>query len=324
MRVVLGGTFDVLHRGHEALLRTAFELGGEVLIGLTTDAFALGTRSEVTPYGEREANLVRYLRRRRWGPFRVEPIDDAFGPAVREPSLDALVVSAEREAVARELNEARERRGLPTLAIHVVPMFLAEDCVPVSARRIRSGEVDREGRMQRPLRVHVGSTNPVKVRAARQVFRDVFREVRVKGVKVFSEVEEQPFEGDAIRGAANRARAALQDVDFGVGVEAGLFWSEEANAYLDVQWCAVVDKRDVVTYGHGPGFAYPAEVLRRVKEGATVGTAMEALTGVRDIGRRMGAIGYLTKGRWNRTELTKTAVLAALVPRIRRDLYFVR
>ncbi|TLZ70409.1 MAG: phosphopantetheine adenylyltransferase, partial [Methanobacteriota archaeon] len=38
MRVVLGGTFDILHEGHEALLRAAFEgRPAEVLIGLTTD-----------------------------------------------------------------------------------------------------------------------------------------------------------------------------------------------------------------------------------------------------------------------------------------------
>ncbi|MEK6911713.1 MAG: adenylyltransferase/cytidyltransferase family protein, partial [Candidatus Thermoplasmatota archaeon] len=40
----MGGTFDILHVGHKALLDAAFALGGEVFIGLTTDAMARQTR----------------------------------------------------------------------------------------------------------------------------------------------------------------------------------------------------------------------------------------------------------------------------------------
>ena len=66
MRVVLGGTFDILHKGHEALLRAAFEGRPEqVLIGLTTDRFARESRTRVNPYGVRERNLKRFLAARK-------------------------------------------------------------------------------------------------------------------------------------------------------------------------------------------------------------------------------------------------------------------
>src|SRR5207245_1871676 len=82
MRVVLGGTFDILHKGHEALLRTAFEGRPErVLIGLTTDRFARESRSGVNPYAARERNLKRFLTARKWGPAKIEPIDDPYRPA---------------------------------------------------------------------------------------------------------------------------------------------------------------------------------------------------------------------------------------------------
>jgi non-canonical (house-cleaning) NTP pyrophosphatase len=48
---------------------------------------------------------------------------------------------------------------------------------------------------------------------------------------------------------------------------------------------------------------------------------MEVATGIEDIGEKMGAVGYLTKGKLNREELTEQAVLMALVPRIRKELY---
>ena len=65
MRVVLGGTFDILHAGHEALLRAAFDGDPEaVVIGLTTDRFARESRSKVNPYAVRQRNLKRFLAAR--------------------------------------------------------------------------------------------------------------------------------------------------------------------------------------------------------------------------------------------------------------------
>src|SRR5437867_2231585 len=138
MRVVLGGTFDILHKGHEALLRAAFEGRPEqVLIGLTTDRFARESRTRVNPYAVRERNLKRFLTARKWRPARIEPIDDAYGPADDLPDLDVIVVSAERYPVAVALNEVRATKGLHPLEIRAVPMVLAQDGLPIASHRIR-------------------------------------------------------------------------------------------------------------------------------------------------------------------------------------------
>ncbi|MEK6987021.1 MAG: inosine/xanthosine triphosphatase [Candidatus Thermoplasmatota archaeon] len=322
MRVAMGGTFDLLHDGHKALLGAAFALKPEVvLIGLTTDRFATETRAEVNPYDARERNLRRLLRSKGWRTFRIEPIDDAYGPADDLPDLDAIVVSAERAAVARSLNQVREQKGLRPLQIHRVPMVLAADGLPIASRRLRSKVIDSHGTRLQPLVVHVGTDNPVKVRAVRHVFEDLFERPRVKMVPVASGVPEQPFDQQAPVGALNRARAALQEADFGVGIEAGLIWDPSVGDYLDVQYCAVVDRAGRITLGHGPGFEYPPAVVAKAKAGATVGQAMAELTGVREIGSKYGAIGFLTERRMDRDALTEAAVLMAMVPRIRRGLF---
>lgn len=322
MRVAMGGTFDILHDGHKALLAAAFRLPrADVLIGLTTDPFARQTRERVNPYDARERNLRRYLRSKGWTRFHVEPIDSAYGPADDRPDLEAIVVSAERAGVAKGLNDTRVAKGLRPLEVHTVPMVCAQDGMPIQSRRIRAGIINPRGVRLATLLVSVGSDNPVKARAVRRVFSDLFARVRVRMVPVSSGVPEQPFDQQAPIGAMNRARAALTDTDFGVGVEAGLVWDASVGDYLDVQYCAVVDRSGRTTLGHGPGFGYPPAVIRRVKAGATVSEAMAELTGVREIGSKHGAIGYLTERRMDRDALTEAAVLMAMVPRIRRQLY---
>jgi inosine/xanthosine triphosphatase len=320
----LGGTFDLLHLGHEALLAKAFALGDEeVIIGVTSQRMAKRTRKAVNSLTVRRRNLETFLRSKRWfRRARIAVLEDIAGPAALEEDIDAIVVSAERAEAAHEINRQRERRGHRPMEVVLVPMRLAEDCMPIAARRIRAGEIDREGRMRRPLVVRVGSTNRVKVDAAKRAFSGVFRRSEVRGVEVPSKVSAQPFEEETIDGAVARARSAIGDGDYGVGIEAGLFWDEGAKDYLDVQYCAIVDRGGLVTIGHGPGFAYPKAVIEAVKRGKTVGEAMEAFSKVKNIGRRIGAIGWLTEGVIDRTRLTEAAVLMALVPRVRRDLYF--
>ena len=322
MRVASGGTFDILHDGHRALLGAAFALKPRlVLIGLTTDRFAHESRPRVNPYAVRERNLARLLRSRKWTRFRIEPIDDAYGPADDLGDLDAIVVSAERHGVAVALNEVRKAKGLHALHIHTVPMVLAQDGLTIASRRIRAGVIDPRGVRTKPLDIRVGTGNPVKARAVRRVFADLGWRARVRAVRATSEVAEQPFDHEAIRGAMNRAKAALGEGDFGVGIEAGLVWDAHAADYFDVQYCAIADRSGRVTAGHGPGFSYPPAVIRKVKAGATVGEAMSSLSGVRDLGAKHGAIGHLTKRRLDRDRLTESAILMALVPRIRPELY---
>jgi len=175
------------------------------------------------------------------------------------------------------------------------------------------------------LRVAVGSRNPVKLRATRNVFRMVVGRVRVMGVKVEKPFAQPLDQAQIIEGAASRAKQALKagNYDLGVGIEAGLAPAPRTRSgFVDVQWCAILDREGNLTLGHGSGFEYPLdvtdEVIVRKRE---VSEAMERLSGIERIGQRMGAIGYLSRGRLNRTRLTEQAVFMAMLPRMRANLY---
>lgn len=326
-RVAVAGTFNILHAGHRELLNRAIDEAGngELLIGLTTDEFAgIERGTEVRPYKERERSLQEFL-----GGFSVRyaiiPINNRFGPAV-DGDIDALVASEATEGTAMEINRLRKERGRKEMKIVVVPHLLAADSVPISSTRILNGEIDENGRLKGKMVVAAGSQNPVKVSAIREVFQRAFSgtDIEIVERRVASEVSEQPFDEETIRGAINRSRNALKGTGahYGVGIEAGLFFNSTLGRYLDVQYCAIIDRNDMITVGHGAGFSYPDEVISAVldgkKDGITIGDAMKIVYGKEEIGRKEGAVGFLSRGLLNRKELTEHAIITALIPRINR------
>lgn len=148
--VAAGGTFDEFHKGHRALLMKAFEVGETVLIGLTSDDFAMKLRPlknhEIAPYEKRLVELKEFLRPQGLlERARIIPLNDAYGVTLHEGYLNALVVSQESEYMAQEINKKRKKKSLAPLHVVVVKMVPAENCVPISTTRIRRGEIDREG-----------------------------------------------------------------------------------------------------------------------------------------------------------------------------------
>ncbi len=171
------------------------------------------------------------------------------------------------------------------------------------------------------MRVAVGSCNPTKVKGVEEAFKHFFNDVEVLPRSVNSGVPPQPFNGDVIRGAINRAVNAFCDCDFSVGIEAGFFKTEGTiTGYIDFQVAAVYDG-DRCTLGFGPGFEFPPKVVEEALRGKEAGDVMEEITGIKNIGERMGAIHYLSKGVVSRTDLTRIAVIMALIPRLNKDLY---
>jgi inosine/xanthosine triphosphatase len=174
------------------------------------------------------------------------------------------------------------------------------------------------------MRVAVGSRNPVKVKATKNVLEQIYEDVEVVSIDADSGVPDQPFGIDqTIEGAINRAKNAYsEEFDIGVGIESGLMETPNSlTGYIDLQWCAVFDG-EKITLGVSSGFEYPPAVIEEVLTGKEVGDVMDKVTGVTNLGQKTGAVSYLSKGMLDRTENTEQCVLTAMIPLMNENVYF--
>jgi pantetheine-phosphate adenylyltransferase len=151
----LGGTFDIpIHKGHEALLRKAFACADYCNIGLVTDEYAWrkGKRS-IKSFDERKAGLVKFLSSMKVGSkrYRITGLDNFFdeGLLAKTCKVEAVVVSTETLPGARGINIIREDYDLKPLEIVEVAMVRAKDGLPISSTRIRTEEIDKNGKILR-------------------------------------------------------------------------------------------------------------------------------------------------------------------------------
>ena len=147
--IAMGGTFDIIHRGHLTLLANAFEISDKVIIGLTSDEFVQKKgKKAIHKYDERLKNLLSIIFKEFPNVFfEISKLNNDFGPAVLEKDVQALIVSDETSNQGNLLNTLRSKNNLPPVEIIVVPMFLAKDGIRISTTRIKNSEIDSDGNL---------------------------------------------------------------------------------------------------------------------------------------------------------------------------------
>ncbi len=163
-RVLVAGTFDGIHAGHEAILTAAVEAGEHVTVGLTSDVFVAKFKKNqpIATFSDRKAGLEQWLGVHGYSDRAlIIPIDDPYEPAASLTDLEMLVVTPDTTSRGEEINSIRKGKGLAPLGLLVVPLVPAQDLKPVSSTRIRSGEIDTTGRLILPLTLRPELGKPV-------------------------------------------------------------------------------------------------------------------------------------------------------------------
>jgi len=161
--------------------------------------------------------------------------------------------------------------------------------------------------------IGVGSTNPVKIRAAQQACEQVFPSFEIVSKDVASGVSAQPRSDEETRlGAHNRAVHVLDETsaDLAIGIEGGV--QDSSDGLLNSVWICVMGKDRVPFYSNGVRFLLPKKVADAIYEGQEMGPALDALTQQKDTKKNMGMVGLVTQGIVGRAEAYTAVIKLAL------------
>ena len=173
-------------------------------------------------------------------------------------------------------------------------------------------------------KVIIASTNPVKINTAKIAFEIFFTDIQFDfiGLSVKSNVSDQPMPNkETMLGAKNRVtNAILKDssADFYVGMEGGIEYIKDK--MFSFSWVVISNKK-TLGMGKSASFQLPPKLKELIEDGMELGEADGIVFGVENSKQKMGAIGLLTNGVVNRTDLYVTPTMFALLPFTRTDLY---
>jgi len=148
--VAVGGTFDMLHKGHIKLIKKALAIGSTLIIGLTTDEMLQTFKKthSIAKFDERKASLLNLFRCiKALHRVQIVPLNDPHGIDILRKDVEALLVSEETVQRGEEINTIRKTLNLQPLKLVVLHTVLADDGYPISSTRIRLGEIDRNGHL---------------------------------------------------------------------------------------------------------------------------------------------------------------------------------
>jgi cytidyltransferase-like protein len=145
--VATGGTFDILHRGHYKLLLKAFEVGKQVIIGVSSDNYATLKKKKITnEYSFRLKNLKKFIEQEfNKSNYSIYKLNDFYGPTVLTRDVQAIVTTERTKENCIRINKLRRSKGMPQLEIIIVPLVEDREGKVISSTRIREGEIDING-----------------------------------------------------------------------------------------------------------------------------------------------------------------------------------
>lgn len=174
-------------------------------------------------------------------------------------------------------------------------------------------------------KIVVGSTNPVKVEAAKLAFTAMFPDEQfdVQGIDAPSNITEQPWgDEETLAGARNRiaaTKALVPDAQFWVANESGV---KDVGTDLFITNWVIIANADYMSTTHSASFVIPPDIAAMLRTGVELGPALEQKFGAEAAKRGAGGAGKLTHGVITRCDLLRQAMVTALIPFTNPDLYF--
>lgn len=175
------------------------------------------------------------------------------------------------------------------------------------------------------MKILIGTKNPGKIEGAKQAFEKYFNDVEIEGIKVRSEVGDQPVNEEIFEGAKNRvknlkiyAKENNLEVDFYIASEAGI--TNLLGDWIDINAAVIEDKQGIQSVGTSQGFEIPNKYVDEIIQ-TELGQVMDKIFSKSHLNTGKGGISFLTHDEITRIDLTRNAFLMALIKHINGDLW---
>ncbi|MBQ2864217.1 MAG: DUF84 family protein [Clostridia bacterium] len=168
------------------------------------------------------------------------------------------------------------------------------------------------------MKVLIGTKNPGKIEGAKRALAKYFDNFELEGVKVSSDVADQPVGIETYNGALNRVNNLVAyakqnniEADLFLSVESGL--TSELGFWAITNIAVIKNSKGEMGVGSSASFPVPNKYVEQIKT-QTLGTVMDNIFNESDLRSSTGGIGLLTREVITRIDLTCDAFLMALTP----------
>jgi len=184
--------------------------------------------------------------------------------------------------------------------------------------------------MEDKIIVIITSKNPVKINAVKNGFKKMFskKEFKFEDIIVSSEVSDQPMTDEETRkGAENRIKNAMKEkpeANYWVGLEGGIneYKTGELKGEMETYaWIMIKSKENKIGKAKTGTLFLPKKVIELIKQGKELGDANDIIFKQENSKQKGGAIGTLTNNLLTRTSGYERAIITALIPFKKPELY---
>ncbi len=167
------------------------------------------------------------------------------------------------------------------------------------------------------MKVLIATKNEGKIEGAKRALSIYFNNVEIEGIKVESNVSEEPVNEEIYIGAKNRVKN-LKVYAKENNIKADLYLSSESGIYNSLgRWlitnlAVIEDDEDFESYGTSSSFPVPERLVKDIIDTDLSKVMDRVFSEDRQRHNKGGAIQDLTHGEITRIDLTKEAFIMAL------------
>lgn len=175
------------------------------------------------------------------------------------------------------------------------------------------------------MKVLIGTKNPGKIEGATRAFQNYFEDVEVIGIKVSSDVSEQPLGKETFAGARNRVDNLMKyakenniSADYYVAVESGI--TKDLGFWAITNIAVIKNAAGEMSVGASESFPVPNKYVETIIN-ESLAPIMDKIFQESDLRSSTGGIGLLTHDYLTRIDITTHAFVMALTTFINKNLW---